>query len=98
MDTPNTSEDDLKARIAARARLEDPDLPPSLSVVFCNPGDAGENASRRATASGGGLSEPKDFSRLDGESFDAFETRIKNSLPIFPPTMVVFWTDDHDAA
>lgn len=69
----------LRLRAAARAMLLDPRRPPNICIILVSPGETGEvNNEARVIWTPDG----KTFTREPDESFDAFEDRVIDSLPL----------------
>ena len=89
----NANEKDLLAlRVAARAKLADPTRPPSLIVIFCHPNWQNGEIVQPPLECDARLCRigDREIRREEGETYDAFEQRVQNELPVAgPPVMAI---------
>jgi hypothetical protein len=92
-----------ESRAAIRAILERA-APPTFAVSFVGTELGPDQTiiakpcdSAHAEARGGSLREAKHFTRLESESLDQFELRVRRSLPIAPPMTIIFWPKETTA-
>jgi hypothetical protein len=78
-----TSEDTLKLRLAARAKIEDATKPPHLLVVFVDP-RTGEHDAREASFGG------KKLVRRAQETLEDFQDRVCRAMPARGGAVAVF--------
>lgn len=91
----DTTDDSLRLRLKARARLRGSSWPPSIIVLFCysqfdekgNVIEPGDCDSHRASIG------DFELTREPGESYEAFEGRVRDMLPVRIPAFAVMWPD-----
>jgi hypothetical protein len=78
----------LKARMAARRRLESKDRAPSLLCVFVSPESKNQCDSEIAQVDG------RELRRADGESLEEFTQRVEGEMPVNRPGLGILWPAD----
>lgn len=75
----------VESRVKARAKLLGLGQPPSIVVRFVGKDGFGTDAVRATIGE-------KELTRVDGETFEAFEARVRKLLPVNRPGVAIIWS------